>query len=147
MTNKKVEPATGERKSWRDVLPVHPAALEYPRISADELAELGADIKARGLQVDIVLFLKDTKTFLLDGISHLDAIEANGVDLFDQDGKLDRTLGLGGGPRMRVVCGVDPVALAASLNAHRRHLTPEQKRKHIEDLAQGDAGKVQPPDR
>jgi hypothetical protein len=120
-------------KSWRDVLKIHLAALEYPRPGEDEFRELGKDIAARGMQVNIVLIREGDKDLLLDGISRLDALEANGVNLIAND-KLDPTLGLGGGPRVRVVTGVDPYALAASLNAHRRHLTLEQKRERIEAL-------------
>ena len=129
---------TGDRKAtWRDVLPIHPAAAAYPRLSADELAELAADIKARGLQMNVVLFREggnSSKDQLLDGISRLDALEANGINLVDHCGKFDRTLGLGGGFRVRVVADVDPVAMAASLNVHRRQLSAEDKRKHIETL-------------
>ncbi len=56
MTTTKISPATGDRKSWRTALKVHPAAEAYPRLSDDELAELAGDIKARGLQVNVVLF-------------------------------------------------------------------------------------------
>jgi hypothetical protein len=99
------------------------------------IAELGANIKANGLQVDIVLFLEGAKTLLLDGVSRLDAIEASGINLV-KDGKLDRTLGLGGGNRVRVVADVDPYELAASLNEHRRQLTAEQQRKLAEQKRQ-----------
>ncbi len=58
MTSSKIRPPTGGRKSWRDVLPIHPA--------------------------------------LLDGISRLDAMEANGINLVDHCGKFDRTLGYPG---------------------------------------------------
>jgi hypothetical protein len=121
-------------KSWRTAVPVHSAAAAYPRLSDDQLAELGADIKARGLQVDIVFVREDGKDLLIDGVNRLSALEAAGIDLIGKDGTLDRTLGLGGGSRVRVVADVDPVALAASLNAHRRHLTPEAKRERIENL-------------
>jgi hypothetical protein len=120
-------------KPWRDVLKIHPAALQYPRLTEAELCELGKDIAARGLQVNIVLIREGDKDLLLDGVSRLDALEANGVNLVAGN-QLDPTLGLGGGSRVRVVSGIDPYALAASLNAHRRHLTVEQKRERIETL-------------
>jgi hypothetical protein len=64
-------------KSWRDVLLVHPAADEFPRMSETELRELGADIKKNGLKSPIALW-KNQKHFppvLLDGRSRLDAME------------------------------------------------------------------------
>jgi hypothetical protein len=126
-------PLPSTPKSWRDVLPIHPAAAAYPPIGKDELSELGRDIKARGLQVDVVLLLEDNSVSLLDGRNRLDALEANGFDLI-KGGRLDRTLGLGAGSRVRVVTDIDPYEYAASFNAHRRHLTPEQKRERIEAL-------------
>ena len=116
------------------MLPIHPAAAAYPRLDDTALAELAADIKGRGLELDVVLIREGNKEFLLDGISRLTAIEANGVSLIGADGKFDRTLGLRGGCRVRVVADVDPFELAASLNAHRRHLTAEDKRARIEAL-------------
>jgi hypothetical protein len=113
-------------KSWRSVLDIHPACLEYPELGVAELAELGADIKAHGLQVNIVLIEEGGKELLLDGISRLDAIESAGINLIE-DGKLDRTLGLGAGPRVRVVKDVDPYELALSLNLRRRHLNREER--------------------
>jgi hypothetical protein len=47
--------ATAKAKSWRDVLPVHPAADLFPMMSPDELKVLGEDIKRNGLEVPIVL--------------------------------------------------------------------------------------------
>lgn len=38
------------KKSWRDVIPVHPAADMLPLLSDEELLELADDIKAHGLQ-------------------------------------------------------------------------------------------------
>jgi hypothetical protein len=89
---------------------------------------LAGDIKVRDLQVPIVLIREDGKDLLVDGISRLDAIESLGIALVDAKGGLDHTLGLTAGPRVRTVIGEDPFELAASLNAHRRHLTPEQRR-------------------
>ncbi len=86
--------------------------------------------------MNVVLFREggnSSKDQLLDGISRLDAMEANGVNLVDHCGKFDRTLGYPGF-RVRVVANVDPVAMVDSLNLHRRHLTQEQKRERIEDL-------------
>jgi hypothetical protein len=41
---------TRKPKSWRDVLPIHPAAELFPLISPDELRPIGEDIKAHGLR-------------------------------------------------------------------------------------------------
>ena len=51
-------------KSWRDVLPVHPAAEMFPMMNETELRELGEDIKATGLRLPIAI-TGDGK--LLDG--------------------------------------------------------------------------------
>src|SRR5215831_8247972 len=37
------------RKSWRDILPIHPAAELFPPISPDELKAFGEDILRNGL--------------------------------------------------------------------------------------------------
>jgi hypothetical protein len=121
------------QRSWRGILPIHPAADDYPLLALvdkDALAQLGADIKGRGLELDVVLFREGDKEFLLDGRNRLDALEASGVNLV-KNGALDRTLGLCGGNRVRVVTDVDPYALTLSLNAHRRHLTHEQRDERI----------------
>jgi hypothetical protein len=119
---------------WRDALTIHPAAEMFPRMGADELAELGKDIATNGLQTAIVLFRENGKDQLLDGISRLDAIEAQGIDLVLTNGAFDRTLGLGRDNRTRVIINVDPYAFVASANLHRRHLTQEQKRELIAKL-------------
>src|SRR5262249_55719558 len=62
-------------RSWRDVLPVHPAAELFPLMSPDELRELGEDIKKRGLQIPILIRGDE----LLDGRNRLDAMELVGV--------------------------------------------------------------------
>src|SRR5262245_13868150 len=66
-------------RSWRDVLPIHPAADLFPLMSADELKTLGEDIKKNGLQTPITVLVEkrgDEWTYqLLEGRSRLDAIE------------------------------------------------------------------------
>jgi len=74
------------KKSWRDVLPVHPAAELFPMMSEAELRELGEDIKKNGLKSPVVLW-RDRSTdadepfrwFLIDGRNRLDAMEFVGV--------------------------------------------------------------------
>jgi hypothetical protein len=84
------KPASSRKgaQSWRAVLKIHPAALEYPRLIEAELRELGKDIMARGLEVNIVVIREGDKCLLLDGISRLDALEAGGTNLVAGD-KLD----------------------------------------------------------
>src|SRR5215207_5930145 len=75
-------------QSWRDVLPIHPAADLFPMMSPDELKALTEDI-ARGMQSPVILIevaespvkvkagrgqLKPVA--LLDGRNRLDAMEA-----------------------------------------------------------------------
>ena len=63
--------------SWRDVLPIHPAAELFPLMTPDELRSLGEDILKNGMTSPIVLWEADEKTpaVLLDGRNRLDAIE------------------------------------------------------------------------
>jgi hypothetical protein len=141
MTDAVISNPPARRPTWRDVLPIHPAADAYPPVGGDELAELGADIKAHGLKLDVVLFRgEEGGLSLLDGRSRLDALEAAGFVLV-KDGELDRALGLGGGERVHVVAGIDPVAFADSHNLRRRHLTRKQKRARIEALLRADPEK------
>jgi hypothetical protein len=42
------------KSHWRDKYKVHPAADVFPMLSDDELAKLGEDIKANGLQSPII---------------------------------------------------------------------------------------------
>jgi hypothetical protein len=66
--------------SWRDVLPLHPAAELWPPMTPDELRALGEDIKANGMQVPISI-LHDNPSVLLDGRNRLDALEMVGLDV------------------------------------------------------------------
>ncbi len=146
MTNSNPE----QPKSWRDVLPIHPAADLFPLLSREELLALGADIKEHGLKFPIVLWSQqDGKTrFLLDGRNRLDAMEAVGIQIVLKDWR-------GGGAHQltgptayfRELYGrseyedlngqslqVDPYAFVLSANIARRHLTAEQKRDLIAKL-------------
>jgi hypothetical protein len=131
-----------QSKSWRDLLPVHPAAELFPLMAEAELRELGKDIKAHGLVSSIVLY----KGKLLDGRNRLDALELVGIkfgfmygtepatrdkffalhgcngDLPDNDGTLVAHL------------DSDPYDYVIAANLHRRHLTAEQKRDLIAKL-------------
>ena len=114
---------TSNPKSWRDELPIHPAADLLPMMSEPELLELGQDILKRCLLEGVALF--DGQ--LLDGRNRLDAMEKANVRLV-VDGQLDRNI-----PH-RNVRGCDPVAYVLSKNIHRRHLTNEQRLELISKL-------------
>jgi hypothetical protein len=108
-------------KSWRDVLPIHPAAELFPRMSESELRELGEDIKARGgIHFPIVVY----EGKLLDGRNRLDAMELVGLT-FDCTDKLNLRV-----HRLNRQ-ETDPYEFVLSANLHRRHLTSEQKRDLI----------------
>jgi hypothetical protein len=136
------------KKSWRDVLPIHPAAELFPRMSKDELRALGEDILKHGLTSPIAVWRADPNAEghqLLDGRSRLDALEAVGA-------AIDVSfVGSKGNPQAKLFIvlkyrhpnadwtriGVvepsdrplgDPYAYVISANIHRRHLTAEQKR-------------------
>jgi hypothetical protein len=104
-------------KSWRDVLPIHPAADLFPEMSADELQALGEDIQQHGLHEGIALL--DGK--LLDGRNRLDAMERVGINLVI-GGKLDWA-----NIAHRNVKPRNPVAYVISKNIHRRHLNAEDR--------------------
>jgi hypothetical protein len=131
-------------KSWRDILPVHPAAETYPLLEHDDLMELGRDIQANGLRVPIVLFQTKSRWFLLDGRNRLDSMEAVGLHvvrsktmpkgdrrppLVDELLKNSRTISGDAFERR-----IDPYDFAISSNLHRRHLTRAQKHELISKL-------------
>jgi hypothetical protein len=127
---------------WRAHLDVHPAAELFPQMSEAELDELAADIKANGMRVPAVAWSPADGSMppaLLDGRNRLDALAALGL-LYRtaEDGHVGLKTWTAGkkwaehsGSRIEFqhVHGGDPYALALSLNIHRRHLTPEQKRE------------------
>jgi hypothetical protein len=106
-------------KSWRDILPIHPAAELFPRMSPDELRALGEDIKKNGLHVPVALWSGGgKKMYVIDGINRLDAMETVGIAFDDMKGF------------QTVKPETDPYAFAISMNIERRHLTAEQ-RQHL----------------
>jgi hypothetical protein len=137
-TSKQNRHQVAQMRSWRDVLPIHPAADLFPMMSRDELLELGEDIKKHGLTSPIVLWSPDDKrhaTFLLDGRNRLDAMEAAGIKVVDKehgDG-LERStvrcrhLFETGGGIDGSGTQADPFEFAISANINRRHLGAEQR--------------------
>jgi len=114
---------TSKPKSWRDLLPVHPAAELFPMMSEEELRALGEDIKKNGLREGVTLL--DGK--LLDGRNRLDAMEKAGLPVL-KGNQLD--------VGWNSVKGVDPVTFVISKNIHRRHLSAERKRELVAKLIQ-----------
>jgi hypothetical protein len=114
--------------NWRQHLKVHPAAEIFPPLSADELKELGADIKEHGLTSRIVLLpVQDDKTShyeLLDGVNRLDAMALAGLDL--QKEFFDNPLA-----KLTVPPTTDPYDYVISANILRRHLSDEGRRNLI----------------
>jgi hypothetical protein len=142
-------------KSWRDFLPIHPAAELFPRMREAELAALAEDIKANGLKSPIVLWSPESKNplrYVLDGINRLDAMERAGIQFLTDKGEPTdcfgvfvtkhekRPLTIGDSHRMKRGEHVekqpdtDPYAYVVSANIRRRHLTAEQERDLIAKL-------------
>src|SRR5215471_4954158 len=137
-----VQTEAPSRKSWRDVLPIHPAAELFPLPPPDELKALGEDIVKNNLTSSVVLWRAhpNAQAQLLDGRSRLDAIEiatgspavvgapsiTAGEDFLacDKVVVLDKT--------------VDPFAYVVSANIRRRHLTIEDKDRLIVQLLKAD---------
>jgi hypothetical protein len=132
------EPAQG--KSWRDVLPIHPAADLFPLMSPDELKVLGEDIKKNGLLTPIVVWSPiegSEEQYLLDGRNRIAAMEAAGGRIALK-GQAAAHVWRGYGPAYflygTAACGApgfDPYEYVLSANIHRRHLTAKQKRELI----------------
>jgi hypothetical protein len=141
---------SSQPKTWRDVLPIHPAAALFPPIPEAELKELAGDIEAHGLQTRVVVWNPsedpddEARYQLLDGRSRLDALALLGLLHVDQHGVIHLNKSWNGKTWLayetpfellaRHRDGDDPYALALSLNLHRRHLTSEQKRDLVAKL-------------
>jgi hypothetical protein len=129
--------------SWRDTLPIHPAAELFPRMSPDELRALGEDIQRNGQRQPIAVIEKARPRadgtlhigdpplqIILDGINRLDALEMLGISVLADNGQLADHI-------QRIVIDpdeTDPSAFVVSANVHRRHLTGEQKREIVATL-------------
>ena len=93
---------------WRKTYKVHPAADVFPMMSDEELAALGADIKANGQSIPIIIW----NDMLIDGRNRMEAMERVGI--VDQ-------------ARLETFACDDPVPDIISLNLRRRHLTKQQQ--------------------
>jgi hypothetical protein len=140
------------KSSWRDVLPVHPAADLLPLLPPDELKALSADIAAHGLRNTPSVYIdgdpnvaRDCRYFLVDGRNRLDAMALADpkfkVVVPKRGDQLEihfqgRTISFGyyveGGDDRAV--GHEPHEIVASENLFRRHLTADQKRDLIAKL-------------
>lgn len=114
-------------RSWRDVIPVHPAAETIPSIVGDDFARLKADIAIHGLQVPVVVVRDGDAEFLLDGRSRLDAMEAVGIRTVGADSRLAVSIEIFEPTKKQ-----SALDYVRSLNVHRRHLKQSQIRKAIE---------------
>jgi len=134
-------------KSWRDILPIHPAAelFSCAPVSPDEKRALGEDIIKNGLTSPIVLWKPDRKSpeCLLDGITRLDAIEiATGCPAIFGAPSITAGEDFLACNKVIVLDGsVDPYAYVISANIRRRHLATEQKRDLIGKLIKTDPSK------
>jgi hypothetical protein len=115
---------------WRSKFRVHPAAEKLPRMSEAELQVLSKDISENGLATpidfrEITLHGKRVRE-ILDGRHRLDALELLGRDPPE---KAFRKLKLD---------DAGAVLHIMSMNVHRRHLSPEQKRQVMTELLKAD---------
>ena len=111
-----------DRVSWRDLLPIHPAAELFPLMSPDELRALADDIKQHGLRHPAIFIEDENRVFaVLDGRNRLDALELLGEEITLTNSSIFEER----------PSDIDPYAYVISANIHRRHLTAEQKRDLI----------------
>src|SRR5262249_21170871 len=115
-------------QSWRDVLPIHPAAELFPRMSPDELRVLGEDIKNNGLRCQT----RGCKGKCLYGRSRLDGMELVGLklELWREDKNRFELTASGiklpwSGGHCELKAADDPYAYVSAANTHRRHLSAE----------------------
>jgi hypothetical protein len=136
-----------QKKSWRDVYRIHPAANLFPRPSDDELRQRGEDIKKNGLKDPVVLWCKEASLnanlgspaefVVIDGISRLDSMELVGIETVKPLGKEHfiavphRLVCEGFNPNYPDNSGINPYSYVISKNIHRRHLTKTEQAELI----------------
>jgi DNA-binding Lrp family transcriptional regulator len=148
-------PGARPRASWRNDLPIHPAADLFPRMSPDELRELGKDIIKNGLTSPIAVCI-DSPTDresvqLVDGRNRLDAMELAGLhfklkwnsktDLPHLRWKDPDGVSLDPFSPVHVIMPEQVLAYVISANLRRRHLSIEDKDRLIVQLLKGDPTK------
>jgi protein gp37/ParB-like chromosome segregation protein Spo0J len=94
-------------RHYDEITGIHPAADLFPMVEGDELRELCADIKERGLQQPIIVWRDGT---LLDGRNRLVACYRTNQEVV-----------------LETYDGDDPVQFSLSANLHRRHLNAGQR--------------------
>ena len=94
-------------RHYDEITGIHPAADLFPMVEGDELRELCADIKERGLQQPIIVWRDGT---LLDGRNRLLACYRTNQEVV-----------------LETYDGDDPVQFSLSANLHRRHLNAGQR--------------------
>jgi hypothetical protein len=120
-------PTTKPTPAWRVILPIHAAANKIPEATTEERRALSGNLRADGLKVPIVLVrVGDGDPQLLDGRHRLDLLEETGTKVVDEGGKV-----LVRHEIVSVADDAEAERLSLSLNAHRRHLTAEQRRSLI----------------
>jgi ParB-like nuclease family protein len=82
----------------------------FPMMSADDLADLAADIKANGQRFPIIVGPYEGREVIVDGRNRYEACEIAGVD-----------------PKFEKLNGHDPKAFILSMNVKRRHMTSAQR--------------------
>lgn len=88
----------------------HPDAALFPMMSAEELAELAADIKENGQRFPIVIGPHEGREVIIDGRNRYEACEIAGIE-----------------PKFEKLNGHDPKAFILSVNINRRHMTGSQR--------------------
>jgi protein gp37/ParB-like chromosome segregation protein Spo0J len=94
-------------RHYDEISGIHPAADLFPMVEGDELRELCADIKERGLQQPIIVWRDGT---LLDGRNRLVACYRTNQEVV-----------------LETYEGDDPVQFSLSANLYRRHLSMSQR--------------------
>jgi hypothetical protein len=148
--------------TWRDSIKVHPAAELFPMMSDDELRDLAADIDEHGLQQGVVFYCdREASKLSVKQRRAVNALDAGSVQLLDgrnrveavarfskkytlwpaDDGDAEKAILYVSDHRLpgeavvlHPISCADPFAYVISANAHRRHLTPEQRRELIAAL-------------